>query len=109
MYRELPTQQPIQWVDVSYLTHHAQFGADPAALMRRFHVVTASGKLVSGARAFVNLWSLLPGWKYLAYLAKVPGVLWMMEGCYRIFLLLRPALQKMARKRLATSHHSHLE
>lgn len=106
MYRELPAQQPIQWVDISYLSYHAQFGADPAALMQRFHVVTADGHLVSGARAFVNLWSLLPGWKYLAYLAKVPGVLWLMEGCYRVFLQFRPALQKIARKRVTASSHS---
>ncbi len=109
MYRELPAQQPIQWVDVSYLSNHAQFGADPAALMQRFHVVTAGGELVSGARAFVEMWSLLPGWKYLAYLAKVPGAVWLMEGCYRVFLQFRPYLQKMAHKRTGASSHTQSE
>ena len=97
-YRKLTPTQPIQWVDVSYLADNAQFGADPAELMRRFHVVAPSGALLSGARAFVHLWSLLPGWRYLALLAKIPGVLLLMEGCYRLFLKFRPRLQKLARK-----------
>jgi 3-demethoxyubiquinol 3-hydroxylase len=103
LYRALPATQPIQWVDVSYLSDNAQFGADPAELMRRFHVVTSSGQLLSGARAFVHLWSLLPGWKYLAYVAKIPGVVLLMEGCYRLFLRVRPRLQKMARQRAASA------
>ena len=98
MYQQLPAQQPIQWVDISYISNSAEFGADPAALMRRFHVVTSSGALISGARAFVHLWALLPGWKHLAACAKFPGVLTVMEVCYRIFLVIRPSLQKMVRK-----------
>jgi ubiquinone biosynthesis monooxygenase Coq7 len=110
MYRELPSSHPIQWVDISYIAEHAQWGADPAELMRRFHVLTPKGEMLSGARAFVHLWSLLPVWKYVAHTSKVPGVLWLMEGLYLLFLKVRPWLQYVARKKAtSTNPVSHSE
>ena len=38
--------------------------------MERFHVITPGGVLLSGARAFVYVWSQLPGWRHLARLAQ---------------------------------------
>jgi hypothetical protein len=64
-----------------------------AALMRRFHVSTPSGELLSGAKAFVHLWSQLAGWHRLARLARLPGVVFLMELAYRLFLLFRPSMQ----------------
>jgi hypothetical protein len=61
--------------------------------MARFHVIQADGRALSGARAFVALWQRLPGWKMLAAVAKVPGALVAMEGAYRGFLVVRPAVQ----------------
>ena len=95
MYRQLKADQPIQWIDISYLHEAALLGRSKSELMQRFHVLTPEGQLISGARAFVHMWLLLPRWRYLGFLSKVPGVLAMMELCYRSFLVLRPRLQKM--------------
>lgn len=97
MYQQLEADQPIQWLDVSCLTQSTHLGKDKSVLMQRFHVLTAEGELLSGAQAFVHMWQLLPRWRYLAFISRIPGVLAMMELCYRMFLGLRPRLQKIAK------------
>ena len=95
IYRALPAQEPIQWLDISCLSEQSLHGRDKSVLMQRFHVLSADGELLSGAQAFVYLWRLLPGWRYVAYFSKLPGILVMMELTYRLFLILRPRLQKI--------------
>jgi len=63
--------------------------------MARFHVIASDGEIVSGAAAFVHLWQQLPGWKYIALLARLPGVLNLMELGYENFLRVRPSIQKI--------------
>lgn len=67
--------------------------------LARFHVRRPDGTLVSGARAFVLLWSVLPGWRWLARLAALPGVTPVLELGYRAFLPLRPGLARLVRRR----------
>lgn len=72
--------------------------AERAALLARFHVQRADGTRLDGAAAFVAMWDRLPGWRWLARLARLPGMLALLELAYRGFLRLRPALQAMARR-----------
>ena len=65
--------------------------------MARFHVLQADGRVLSGARAFVALWQRLPGWKWLAAIARFPGALAAMEAAYRGFLMVRPLIQRIFR------------
>ena len=74
------------------------FATDRAKLLARFHVQCADGSRLDGAQAFVAMWSRLPGWRYLALLARLPGMLVLMELAYRVFLKLRPALQAIVRR-----------
>ena len=68
-----------------------------AELLARFHVQRADGSFLHGAAAFVDMWRRLPGWRWLAWLAQLPGILTMMEWAYRAFLRVRPGLQAIAR------------
>jgi len=82
---------------------HAAGGHLPAGVSReqalgRFHVRLASGRIVSGARAFAELWKVTPGWRWLGRIAALPPLVWMLELAYRLFLPVRPALQGLWRK-----------
>ena len=75
----------------------ACFATDRPRLLARFHVQRADGTRLDGAAAFVAMWQRLPGLHWLARLAKLPGVLSLMELAYRGFLHLRPGLKRLAR------------
>lgn len=84
------------FVDIS--TDAARDAAERAALLARFHVQRADGTRLDGAAAFVAMWQRLPGWRWLARLARLPGALPLLEVAYRGFLRVRPALQRLARR-----------
>ncbi len=85
------------FVDVS--AREGPWAADEQArLLARFHVQGADGRMLDGAAAFVALWARLPGWRWLARLARWPGVLPALEWAYRGFLHVRPRLQALARR-----------
>ena len=97
LYRGLHSDTPIEWQDVSTSMPTGLAGVTQTQLLRRFHVRTSAGQLLSGARAFAHVWAQLPGWRYLAWLARVPGMVWLMEGLYRLFLHVRPGVQAVVR------------
>ena len=74
------------------------------AVSKRFGGVTAldqvghlaDGRLLSGARAFVAIWETLPAWRRLAVLARLPGIISLLEGGYRLFLPVRPLMSRIA-------------
>lgn len=70
---------------------------DKDQALKRFHVRLADGTLLSGARAFIEVWRTLPGWRWLARIASLPGIPTLLEGLYRIFLPIRPMLSRIAR------------
>lgn len=98
MYRRLRSHGSLEWIDVSAPQYSPPKGVSRETLMHRFHTITPRGELLSGASAFVHMWSLLPGWRYLAYFAKHQPLLFMMEMMYRLFLLARPWMQSAHRR-----------
>ncbi|MCJ2090017.1 DUF393 domain-containing protein [Methylobacterium sp. E-005] len=79
-------------------------GLTRAAALRRFHVRTAEGRLVSGADAFAHVWRNLPGWRWLGRLLNlrifgVRPVLAIAEIAYRLSLPLRPRLARWIARR----------
>lgn len=97
LYRRLPQAESMAWVDVS---EGANLGSELScqAAMARFHVRDAQGRLFSGAAAFSQMWRLFPGWRWLGYLSALPPLSWLFELAYRLFLPLRPALQRQVRR-----------
>ena len=93
IYQDLNSSTPIEWIDVSTKDASLPEGLSKSKLMSRFHVARADGQVLSGARAFVALWSRLPGWRWLSAFARVPGALSLMETAYRGFLVVRPRIQ----------------
>jgi len=97
VYQGLSASEPLSFKDVSNPALVPPAGMAPQALMARFHVQLADGRLESGARAFMALWAVLPGWRWLARLGRLPGMTALMEWSYRGFLRVRPAMQALAR------------
>ena len=94
--REIATYQrargggQLRWVDAQACAPQALGPAlQREAALRRLHVRLPDGRLVSGAAAFVAIWQRLPAFRGLALLARMPGMLGLMEGLYRFFLWVR--------------------
>lgn len=68
-------------------------GRDKA--LARFHVLSADGRLLSGAAAFAEVWRRTPGWRWAWRLSSVPGVMVLLETGYRLFLRFRPAIVRL--------------
>jgi predicted DCC family thiol-disulfide oxidoreductase YuxK len=92
----LQPDTPVCFADVSNLVIQLPPGTTREQLLARFHVQNRDGQLLSGAQAFLALWAVLPGWRWLAMFGRLPGVDWMMEQTYRLFLKQRPTLQRWA-------------
>jgi predicted DCC family thiol-disulfide oxidoreductase YuxK len=97
LYQSLHPSEPLAWRDVSATCAALPSGTRREDLMARFHVMQADGAVLSGAKAFVALWSTLPGWRWLSRLARLPGATPCLEWIYCRFLVARPWLQKRAR------------
>lgn len=97
MYRRLPEATAIAWVDVS-AGQDLGGALTCEAAMARFHVRDRQGRLFSGAAAFSRMWRVFPGWRWLGYVSAWPPMSWLFELAYRLFLPLRPSLQKWARQ-----------
>jgi len=96
VYQSLAPLSPVAWQDVSQdaqgLTPELQ-----ALYMARFHVRKESGELLSGAAAFVALWQVMPGWRWLGRLGALPGMTVVLEVFYKGFLRIRPRIQRLVR------------
>ncbi|WP_426147863.1 demethoxyubiquinone hydroxylase family protein [Polaromonas sp. DSR2-3-2] len=96
VYQALEPAQPVAWLDVSEASA-ALTPEDRARYLARFHVRRQDGSLLSGAAAFVALWRVMPGWRWLARFAMLPGVTPVLEQLYRGFLRVRPGIQRLVR------------
>ncbi len=63
-------------------------------LMKRFHIKDQQGNMLSGAKAFVELWKQMKSWKYLAKPFDNKIGLSILEFFYVQFLKIRPIFQK---------------
>lgn len=93
-YRRLDRGASLCFVDVSAPGAPTPLGVDQAQALARFHVHSSDDRVVSGAAAFVAVWTLLPGWRWAARLARLPGALSLLELGYRHFLPVRPHLAR---------------
>ncbi|MFN3889511.1 MAG: thiol-disulfide oxidoreductase DCC family protein [Beijerinckiaceae bacterium] len=95
-YRAQEGAEGLCFVDVSQPGARMPPGMSNEQAMKRFHVRTDGGDVLSGARAFVSVWSALPRWRWAARFASLPGVTFALELAYRAFLPVRPLIARAA-------------
>lgn len=97
LLRRLDRRGRVRFVDVSPEESTAYCPLDRDALLARFHAQETGQPIVSGAAAFAAVWRAIPWLSPLGHLARIPPLLWLGERAYRLFLRLRPALQRALR------------
>ncbi|WP_028466932.1 thiol-disulfide oxidoreductase DCC family protein [Nisaea denitrificans] len=95
MYRQHDVQGALCLVDVSDSNAVMPPALDRETAMKRFHIIAKDGQIHSGAAAFVEVWRQLPGWRWGARIASLPGLTPLLECGYRLFLPIRPWLAQM--------------
>jgi predicted DCC family thiol-disulfide oxidoreductase YuxK len=96
LYQRARGSEAITWHDLAKpQDRELPDGLTLDAALARFHVQTGSGTLASGADGFIQLWLALPGWRWLGRIASIPPVPWLAEGLYRMFLRVRPRMQRL--------------
>ena len=94
-YRRKDQAGSLCFVDVSESVASPPVGITQQRAMERFHVRASDGRVLSGAAAFVEVWTRLPKWRWAARAASRPGVLAALELGYRMFLPARPFLSRL--------------
>jgi len=89
-YKKVDTNRALRLVDVSSDGFVEDTLLTRQSALSRFHVRTIDGQLLSGARGFIEVWRVLPGWSWLTKLTAIPGFLPILELLYRLFLQVRP-------------------
>jgi predicted DCC family thiol-disulfide oxidoreductase YuxK len=92
LMRRLDKRDRIEFVDV--FDEDSACPLDRDTLLERFHARDENGELVSGAAAFAAMWRQIPWLRPLGLVARYRPVLWVLERLYRLFLKIRPALQR---------------
>jgi predicted DCC family thiol-disulfide oxidoreductase YuxK len=94
-YRGTDRAAALCFVDVSATDASLPAGLTRQQAMDRFHVRDRNGQLLSGAAAFVEVWSRLPRWRWAARATALPGAMRVLEGGYRVFLPIRPLISRL--------------
>lgn len=95
--RRLDRRGSIDFVDVTRATA-AACPIDRDEMLARFHA-TEDGRLLSGAAAFAAMWRAIPLLRPLGLAARSPRLLAIFERIYRLFLRVRPRLQRVFAER----------
>lgn len=98
-YKRQQGSEALTFVDASDPATDLGDDLDRETALGRFHVRDGAGVLVSGARGFTRIWQVLPRWRPLVRLARLPGVTPLLELAYRGFLPLRPYLSRLVARR----------
>lgn len=85
-YRRLRGAEQLEWVDLAAAdTDLDALGVDRAEAMARFHVRDGAGGWLTGAWAFAELWSHLPGYAALSRALRALRLLGPLDRAYGRF------------------------
>lgn len=95
LYSRMRGGDRINWLDIATASREALGpGLDRETALGKFHVRDATGRLVSGGAAFVEIWQRLPALRWAARFGRTAPGRWTLERAYRLFLRILPTLRR---------------
>ena len=83
LYSKLDRSCAVRWHDVSVDAGDLETdGVTQAEALARLHVRLPDGRLRTGVQAFIAIWERLPGFRFLAPVARWAPVRWVLERGY---------------------------
>jgi predicted DCC family thiol-disulfide oxidoreductase YuxK len=96
-YRKKVTDQPVTFVDITDPHFDAAAeGLDAQRIHQVMHVKVGD-ELRTGVDAFLAIWEIIPGHRWLARLSRLPGVYPVLRLGYSVFATVRPWLPRRRR------------
>src|SRR5207244_4387744 len=93
-YRKRVRDGAVEFVDIADSAFDAAaHGVDPLRVHRVMHV-KAGAEMRTGVDAFIAIWEVIPGYGWLARLARTPGLHWGFHLGYHAFAVVRPWLPR---------------
>ncbi len=78
----------IKWIDINNLEISCKLsGRSHSELLRRLHVIK-DGKVISGVRAFIEMWSYLPRYAWISKVVSIPGIYHLSVVLYEFIALI---------------------
>lgn len=103
-FQALVTDGSLAYVDISLPEFDAAaHGVDPVLVNRHMHVRDEeTGRMLIGVDALLGMWVCVPGFRWLAWLSRLPVLRQISDVGYEVFAWVRPKLPKRARDRCDT-------
>lgn len=95
LYRRLGDPCAISFIDLTVSDAGLTDELSREAALARLHVRLPDGRVASGGAAFSALWQQIPGFRWLGRLTALPWLVGPVELLYRLFLRVRPGLQRL--------------
>jgi len=95
-YLKKDIQKRLEPIDITTPEFKAEnLGLDPVAVQRRMHVILPQGEVKIGVDAFIEIWKVIPGSRFLAKVVNLPIIKTFAKLAYDCFALgIRPYLPK---------------
>jgi predicted DCC family thiol-disulfide oxidoreductase YuxK len=85
-YQKIATQDKFYFCDITQDSKQfTQLGFETTSGLRQLHVLNSHGHVKIGLDAFITIWRELKGWKYLAMIANLPGIHFILSRVYKSF------------------------
>jgi predicted DCC family thiol-disulfide oxidoreductase YuxK len=85
-YKKIASEEHFYFCDITQDSElFTQLGYEVTTGLKLLHVSDSTGTMQIGLDAFITIWRELPWWKYLAWLANLPIIHYLLSITYKKF------------------------
>lgn len=102
-YQKIAPAGHFQWLDiVEAQAELRQLGLNEAQALKQLYSIDTAGTLYSGVDTFIQIWSRLPRWQWLAKFMSLPGIYSIAKLAYQGFANWR--FNRLTHCKIAANH-----